>query len=189
MLSLITASVLLLSSCGLHIRNKITDVGEQASEVFQNSRTKLLNELTSEETVKINEMADEIIRCFREKDKNAMKDLFCEQVRNRPEIDDEIDKAFDFCDVYTYIESYPAKSDYAGESVEMGKRVQWSISADIPYFSIISKTEDDETQQYIYSIYFYYQVLNDEDKTLVGLQEMVVKLINGESVTIGENLS
>ena len=189
LLVLITAIVLLLTSCDFNIGDKIADVGEQASEAIQNSKTKLLDELTSEETVKINEMADEIIRCFCEKDKNALKNLFCEQIRNKPEVDDEIDKAFDFCDVYVYTTSYPAKTITGSESIDMGKRVRWSISAEIPYFSVLSKTEDDENKRYIYSIYFYYQVINDEDKTLVGLHKIDVGLINSESVIIGERLN
>lgn len=166
----------------------MADVGDQASEVFQNSRTKLLDELTSEETVIKNEMADEIIRCFCEKDKDALKILFCEKIRSRPEFDDEIDKAFEFCDVNVYTTSYPAKSVYGGESIREGKRVRWSISAEIPYFSILSETEDGEMEGYIYSIYFFYQVVNDEDTTLVGLHGLSVELINCESVWIGERL-
>lgn len=71
-------------------------------------------------------------------------------------------------------------------SFEMGNRVNWSISAEIPYFKILSKTENDETEEYIYSIYFYYQVINDEDASLVGLQYMDIEFINCESVSIGE---
>lgn len=171
---LILVIILLLTSCGM-------DIG-------QNSRTKLLDKLTSEETVKINEMADEIIRCFCEKDKDALKILFCEQIRSRPEFDDEIDKAFKFCDVKGYTTSYPAQSGYGGESIEGGKRVRWSISADIPYFSILSETEDGETERYIYSIFFFYQVINDEDTTLVGLHKLSVELINCDSVSVGERL-
>jgi hypothetical protein len=45
-------------------------------DTFTNSRSRLLTSLLNEESIKITEMSNEIIRCFTQNDKAALEKLF-----------------------------------------------------------------------------------------------------------------
>jgi hypothetical protein len=154
-----------------------------------NIRSLQLSALTNEEGKKIQQMSQEIIRCFTKKDKEALKKLFCEQIRNQPGFDGEIDKAFKYftCDVY--IASQANDSAGGGESLESGRRTDWYVSPDIPYIKVIfDKDGDDSTpmESRYYSMYYYWNIVNDKDKSLEGLQFITIELLNVDSMTLGK---
>jgi hypothetical protein len=177
---------LLLTSCT--IENKVLGV-------FQTGRTKLLDVLTGKESVKIKQMSNDIIKCFTEKDKEALKGLFCEQVRNKSGFDDELDKAFEYlnCDVYTTSTIDDTAS--GGMSTEHGEYIKWYVAPEIPYFSILKKIESDtdpggyEHVRCYYSISYYWQITYKEDASLEGLHYMVIELLNVDRLIIGDKTS
>ena len=72
-------------------------------------------------------MSQEIIRCFIEKDKDALKGLFCEQIRSLPEFDKEIEKAFEYFKGDRYTTANIEKVASGGESVESGRRTSFGM--------------------------------------------------------------
>ena len=146
-----------------------------------------LSALTNEEGKKIQQMSKEIIRCFTEKDKKALKELFCEQIRNQSSFDDEIDKAFKYfaCDGYTTSEI--KKTASGGESTKSGKRTKWYVSPEIPYIAVLVDKDGDLIPRY-YSMYYYWNIVNDNDKTHEGLQYIEIELLNIDSMEIGKKI-
>jgi len=134
----------------------------------------------SEEAEKITEMSNEIIRCFIERDKDALKGLFCEQTQNQPGFDNEIDNAFDFLQCESYTTSEIDTSASGNESIREGKRVMWSVQPEIPYFKVWAGRE-----HHYYSIRYSWLIINDEDASKVGLGSMTIELLNIESIHIG----
>ena len=171
-LCLLLSTVMLLSSCS-------------------NIRSIQLTKLTNEESKKIEQMSSEILKCFTEKDKGALKELFCEQIRNQTSFDNEIDRAFEYfpCEVYTTSEIDNTAS--GGESVEMGKRTKWYVSPDIPYIEIlvdIDKNASTPPEPRYYSMHYYWQIVNDKEKSSEGLQYIRIELLNIDSMKLGNKI-
>ena len=186
--ALIITMILLLTACSANAENVV-------SGRFQNARTRLLDKVTSEESIKINQMSNDIIKSFTEKDKELLKSLFCEQVRSNPGFDKEIDNAFEFliCDVYTT--STIKETASGGSYMEQGKRIEWYIAPEIPYFSILTEIESEpdprryEHERYYYSMSYYWQITYEADNTLEGLHYLVIELLNVDKLIIGEKTS
>ena len=149
----------------------------------------LNNILSAGESGKIKQMSNAIIKCFTEKDKEALKDLFCEQVRNSPDFDEEIDKAFEYCKCDIYITSTIKDSASGGSYTEYGKRLEWYVGPDIPYFEILTETDSGDMESRYYAIYYYWQIIYEADKTLEGLHYIEIELLNVDSMVIGEKTS
>ena len=174
-----------LTSCNANIEN-------EPDGIFQNSRTRLLDALTDEESVKINQMSSDIIKCFTEKDKELLKSLFCERVRNKPDFDKEIDLAFEYFDCDVYITSIKKESGTGGGThTRKGKRLEWTIIAEIPYLKILTNIdgdteEDDDYEHFFYSMDYYWQVTYDGDSTFEGLHFIVIELLNIDEMVLGD---
>lgn len=175
-LILLLTIVLLLASCSINLPN---------------IRAKQLGTLINEESAKIEQMSNNIIKCFTEKDKEALKKLFCEQIRKRPNFDNDIDKAFEYfkCDVY--INSNIDTIAGGGESIEDGKRISWDVMPEIPYINVIFDADGDEStpmENRYYSMWYYWHVVNDKDKSLEGLQYITIKLLNVSPIQLGKKI-
>lgn len=110
-----------------------------------------------------------------------MKKLFCQQIRNQPGFDNDIDKAFKYftCDVY--ITSQIDKTAGGGEDVESGRRIGWEVSPEIPYIKVLCNKDGNPStpmESRYYSISYYYQIVDDKDKSLEGLQYIRIELLN-----------
>jgi hypothetical protein len=160
---------------------------EKLSEEFQNTKTNQLDTLTSEESKKITQMSNGIINCFEKKDKEALKNLFCEQIRNMPDFNEEIEKAFEYLKCDVYISSTLEDHSSGGESKEFGKRVSWYLIPEIPYFKILTGPSGN-MKDYYYSISYYWQIIHEEDKSLEGLHSMKIELLNVSEIIIGKRL-
>lgn len=178
--------IILLTSCS-QVKDLIDEEGENIQQtVVETVRSSKLTNLINEESEKIEEMSTEIIRCFTERDKEALKVLFCEQIRSQPGFDNEIDESFEFflCDVY--ISSEFKTSAGGGESWDSGTRIKWSVRPQIPYIAILCDSDgDSDMERRYYSIYYDWQIVNDEDKSLEGIQYMKIELLNVDSIEIG----
>jgi hypothetical protein len=165
-LILLFAIVMLLTSCNIDLSG---------------GRSALLTALMGEEGEKITQMSNDIIDCFTQQDKEALKNLFCEQIRNHPDFDDEIDNAFAYFLCDTYFDSEIDTIASGGDSWEAGERVSWHVSPDIPYVEV---SFDGKTRYY--SIHSYWYIVNQKDRSLEGLQYIELELLNVDSIKLGE---
>ena len=115
---------------------------KNGENIFSNNRSKLFTLLEGEETIKINEMSKEIIRCFTQKDKNALIELFCDEIQNSPDFNNKINKIFEYfsCDIYSFSEK--SRSGHSGFSTNEGRRTEWNISVNIPYIYVLAYKEN-----------------------------------------------
>jgi len=162
---------------------------KNGENIFSNSRSKLLTLLEGEETIKINEMSNEIIRCFTQKDKNALIELFCDEIQNGPDFNNEIDKMLEYfnCDIYSFSEK--SRSGHSGFSTNEGRRTEWNISVNIPYICVLAYKEtniQNEMDRYHYAIQYSWCIINEENKSFEGLYYMNIELLNINSINIGD---
>lgn len=187
---LLLAIAFLLTSCS-KMKNIIDDGSKKIEQTAHETiRSSQLTGLMNEESEKIEQMSKEIIRCFTERDKEGLKVLFCEQIRNRPSFDDEIDKAFDFFKCDSYTTSKRDTSAGGGESWDSGKRTKWSVRPDIPYIAVLYDLDGDDSthdmERRYYSIYYDWQIVDKENPSLEGIQYMKIELLNVDSMEIGD---
>lgn len=154
-----------------------------------NSLDTLNNILSAGESGEIKQMSNDIIKCFRQKDKESLKKLFCEQVRDSLGFDEEIDKAFEYCKCDSYITSTINESASGGDRKEYGKRLEWYARPEIPYFEILTETGSGDMKLYYYAIHYYWQILYEADEMLEGLHYIEIELLNVDSIIIGEKTS
>jgi len=132
------------------------------------------------ESDKIKTMSEEIIRCFAEKDKDALYNLFCKRSRGDSALADKIEEAFGYCDCDVYI--WSEIDEFAsGERA----RSYWDVSPEIPYFEILTRVSGNDYETRYYGINYYYMIENEDD-SLEGLQYIHIRLLNVDSFTIGE---
>ena len=64
-----------------------------------------LTGMMSEEAEKIHPMSEKIIRCLTEHDREGLKELFCDKVKENEEIDGQIEELMQFvqCNVYRFL--------------------------------------------------------------------------------------
>jgi len=159
------------------------------NNIFTNSRSRLLTLIDGEESVKMNEMSTEVIRCFTQNDKDALIELFCDHIRNYPDFNNEIDNLFEFfkCDNYTTSEK--SKHVTSGISTNEGRRTEWYISASIPYISVLvyreKKSAEDMERRY-YAIYYSWCIINEKNRSYEGLYYMSIELLNINNIKMGD---
>lgn len=197
---LLFSLVFLLASCrGLDIDGKDRlpkendehdeSSGDDDGSGVTNIRTQQLDVLMAEEGELISAMSPDIIHCFIEKDKEALKALFCEQVRNQPGFDEEIDRAFEYFQGDIYIDAQIETSASGGESYRDGVRTDWDVSPDIPFIDVLYYVETDEgqdTEPRSYGMSYYWHIICDEDTSLEGLQYIRIELLDVDSIKLGE---
>lgn len=119
----------------------------------------------------------QVLNCFKEKDKKALKALFCDVSKESDTLDDEIQIAMEFID--GEIESYN-ENIVGGEqtSYEDGKIRKQSLDA------YMQKIETDSGC--IYSIRTYAYTKNEDEPEKIGISKIQIKLEDGEEIVIGE---
>lgn len=140
------------------------------------------------ERKKIKEMSPEIIRCFVEKDKEALTNLFCERIRNNPDFSIEIDKAFQYfkCDFYWGTRTI-SDSAGGGKAKDEGKVTHWYVTPQMDYVATYVYINDNfETKVYVYNMNYMWMIYN-QDKAIEGLHNITIELINVDNYTLGEN--
>jgi hypothetical protein len=143
-----------------------------------------LTQLTQTESVKIREMSDKIIHCFKENDQEGLKNLFCEKIRNDPDFNRQLAEAFKY--LKGRINDWDIQTTASGgQSVEYGKIKEWDVSPQIRYVKTIG---NDITGSHVYDITYHWKIVNEKDKTLEGLQVITITLLNVDKFTLGKNL-
>ena len=147
-----------------------------------------LSKLTTEESEKIESMSEEIIRCLTEKDSDGFCKLFSQKVREEKEFNNQIENVFSFfkCDGYTTADIDTTAG--GGEHIEFGKKTEWYVMPEIKYIEVIVLSKDNADQMYnrYYQVYYDFQIIDQENPELEGLNYFVLELLNlDESVTVG----
>ena len=125
----------------------------------------------------IDEMSEEIIRCLIEKDREALEAFFCQRVRSTEEFETQMDELYSFFD-YDYFSRYDLNGDHAqSQTRETGKRVAWSVSAEISYIEV---GNEDGTR--FYRIEYDWTETYLQDTALVGLHSISIQLLNTDQV-------
>ena len=168
--------ILLLSSCNIDIEDG-----------FRNIRTRQLDILTSEESVKIKQMSNDIIDCIKWQDKEALNALFCEQVRSTPDFDKEISEFIEYIKCHSLNWSIIKETAGGGESIEAGKRTAWYVRPEITYLKVVTESDAENWDYSYYSIYYYWQIIDESDKAREGLHYINIELLNISSLFIGNN--
>lgn len=137
------------------------------------------------EAGRIMEESGKIMRCIKEKDKEGMKLLFCEKVRNTSGFDEQIDSIFDFIDSGDTW-SYDIKTTAGGgQSVSGGEVTDWDVHPEIRDIQVAYDRGNYFDHKY-YSIDYYWHIVCEDDKSLEGIQYMRIELLNVETLEIGE---
>lgn len=137
------------------------------------------------EAGRITEESGEIMRCIKEKDKEGMKMLFCEKVRNTSGFDEQLNSVFDFIDSGDTW-SYDIKTTASGgQSVSGGEVTDWDVHPEIRDIQVAYDRGNYFDHKY-YSIDYYWHIVCEDDKSLEGIQYMRIELLNIETLEIGE---
>lgn len=130
------------------------------------------------------ELAEEIIRCFEEKDSDGLKSVFCEEIQNMHSLDEEIRSAFDYID--GDIIDYNIEQGSDGKSVDDGKITKREFNIQIRNIKTTTQNE--------YLISFAYMSLNADNPEKIGISKLSVGTYDGKYVNqktkiyIGENI-
>lgn len=122
-------------------------------------------------------MRDSVMDCFTDQNVEVLKDLFCDEIKNTHDLDEEIQAAFEF--IQGNIVSYDL-SMYgpSGEEVRDGKVVLKDRSINVD--KIITDLDNE------YKIAFNYYLVNEEHKDMVGITFITVTdKKSTESISIG----
>lgn len=152
------------------------------------SRERQLNSLMSEESEKIQEESDEIIRCLTEGDKEGFEALFAEEVRERDAFHREVDTLFEFFECDVYIKSEIDTSASGGDSIRSGKKTAWYVTPEIVYIKTLVDREDGAypAESRYYNVNYYWQITDEEEPAAEGIHYLDMSLINIEgTVRVG----
>ena len=168
---LIIAMCFLMCSCGSDVSN-----GDAANREIKN-------------------MSEEIIRCLKENDKEAFKDLFCERVRNIENYDKQVDEFFDYFECKEFISSEYDVSEGSEQITENGEVTEWYTSETIKSIKTIARNPvrnhdipfDEDVVERDYRIEYYYQIVYADDVSLLGLHSITISLPDeeDEGITVG----
>lgn len=134
------------------------------------------------------EQSREIMRCIKEKDKEGLKVLFCDKIKNNADydLDAQIDEMFGFIDYGCSGSWSYGSSGSEGKSWREGRVSDWDMHPEIKDIRILY---DDGKGGFItkyYIINYYWHITCNEDKSLEGIQYINVEYLNIDSMKIGE---
>ena len=124
------------------------------------------NILSNGESERIKQMSTDILTCITENDKESFKKLFCEQVQNNPDFDEQVDKAFEYCKGTVYFTDTTIDTTASGgSSTKNGERTEWHVYPEIPYFKVVSEIDSDDMESHYYAIRYLWYITYEEDIT------------------------
>ena len=149
-----------------------------------------LTGMMSEEAEKIHSMSEEIIRCLTEHDREGLKELFCDRVKENEELDGQIEELMEFvqCDVYLSADIEDSAS--GGQSIESGEITDWTVRPQIPYVKVQVASEEEDGRDAVryYKVAYGWKITDKEDPSMEGLHWIEAELLNmDEKVWIGTN--
>jgi len=129
----------------------------------------------------VNEYSKEVLRCFDEEDVDGLKSLFCEEIQNTHNLDEDIKNALDIYQGKTI--SYKIIGGTGGETVENGKIVLKDENIQI------GEIKTDTGNEYVIVIYSY--VINEEYPNRIGISAIDIFMgyeLEADKITVGKVL-
>jgi hypothetical protein len=122
------------------------------------------------------ELTQNVLNCFSENDKNALKTLLCAKTQGLTDIDEQIQTGFDL--FKGKVNSFDDDLlGYEGESTEYGKTTllerSWSVE------DIVTDADEE------YEIYINTYVINENDKKKEGISKITITCSDGTEFQIG----
>lgn len=127
------------------------------------------------------ELGKEVLRCFDEEDSEGLKALFCEEIQNTHNLDEDIKNAMDIYQGKTI--SYKIIGGTGGETVENGKIVLKDENIQI------GEIKTDTGNEYVIVIYSY--VINEEYPNRIGISAIDIFMgyeLEADKITVGKVL-
>ena len=125
--------------------------------------------------------AEIILECLKTGEKEELKALFCERVKNTHNLDKEIQEAIDFIDGEIVEDGKWIGMSEGGKSVDEGVVVKLDIHPSI----IDLKTDNQNT----YSIFFDTYLVYNDKKENVGMTYIIISDEKDNQILIGEVIS
>ncbi len=123
------------------------------------------------------ELALEVLRCLDEEDTESLKSLFCEEIQNTHNLDEEIKEAMEYYDGKTV--EYSNIQIGGGDSMRDGKIVKLGV---VP---VVRNIETDAQRKYKIAIHSY--LIYEEKQNLVGITYInIIDEDSGVKFQIGE---
>lgn len=122
-------------------------------------------------------MCTTIIECFNNDDADTLKEMFCNEIKQTHNLDQEIINAFNFVD--------GTITSHSRFTISSGKSVEEGIVVDNHIYSVIDNVTTDKKGEYM--IVFDCNLIYLQNENLVGV--LYLKVINnttGEKIQIGE---
>lgn len=143
-------------------------------------RSRQLTELSNEEREYIVPMSEEIIRCLTESDIEAFENLFSIELKNDIDFNKMIDKAFNLFECDTFVNADINDTASGGESWSYGKRVKWDVRPEIENIEVLVNRDGSNSTKRYYSIYYIWQITDEENKSSEGIQYMRISSLDSE---------
>ncbi|MGN0655591.1 MAG: DUF5104 domain-containing protein, partial [Ruminiclostridium sp.] len=145
-------------------------------DYFPDGSTFISNVIDAFDRIDRQKLARDIVECFNNEDIEGLKDMFCDYVKDRHDLDAEISNAFDF------LNGRITKWDYEigpeSKSIEYGRATYLQFVTNLEDIS----TESDDANTYLIS-YCYYERCDDYKET-EGMTHLVVyRTPAGEKIT------
>ncbi len=146
-------------------------------------RAEQLTALTGEESKRITQQSNEIVRCLTERDKEGLSSLFCQKVRERDTFQQEIDAIFDYFACEVYIQADVDGLAGGGASSEAGKRTKWYVTPKITYIEVLQPSGSDsgELVDRYYGVRYYWAITDVEHPELEGLHHLELTMLNTDT--------
>lgn len=127
---------------------------------------------------KAEEHSDMIITCMKEKDVTTLKEMFCPYININHNLEDEIEKAFEFFDGEIVSDGDKHFLEEAGGTTENGKTITSRIQPKIRHIKTDSEKE--------YEIVFNEYLINDDNPDYIGITRITITNEDGVKYMIGE---
>ncbi len=135
------------------------------------------NFLKSSLTIYVENISDTIVKCFDEKDIDTLKSLFCDSIKSKNNLDEQIEVAFEKYDGHSISYKVTDKG-WKQESIEKGKCVKRNFTPEIE--NIVTDANNQ------YSIGFNVYQINERNPSREGVTIIVLSDSNGNEIAVIE---
>jgi|GEM_PF-4780232 len=130
---------------------------------------------------KASRISDELFEGLANHDKEKLKELFCNATKTSDKFDRQLDDAMTFFKGDKYVRCGMREPSSVEKSVAYGKVTDYAYFQEIGYVEF-----EYEGASIYYSVCYYNCIMSSENDALVGLQNLTITLLNGDSIEIGE---
>ncbi len=157
----------------------------QASQDAQTTQDTATIQWSSDEYKNAEIMAQKIVKCLIEKDRDGFNALFCKPTRSTSCFTDYVGNLFNMFYYDSYI-GYRYDDMVASYAKENDKEILRTLQAEIIYIEVPAFGADGEENSKFYGLEWYWVLACEENPDLVGIHQLTIRLLNTEqSITVG----